>query len=171
MNPRPSSLILEGSSDPDGLVCLQAEPPPRMVEAIADRACGILGDIRTVHRLQREALEGEIGESFRRLDRAIGLNGDREPMPVERGNEGCVHLEQRLAPGQHHVAVAVISPPLRGDRVGKLAGRRVAAAQSTIAADKIGVAELADGTRAVLFAAAPEIAPRKPAKYGRAPRM
>src|SRR5690348_11257956 len=102
MNPRPSSLILEGSSDPDGLVCLQAEPPPRMVEAIADRACGILGDIRTVHRLQREALEGEIGEAFRlganlRIDQLqFVATPQHEPAARFRANANPIQSFRRL---------------------------------------------------------------------------
>src|SRR5215475_9466388 len=56
-------------SDADCLVCLDAEPPLRVAQAIVDRARGIGGHIRTVHRLQREALEGETGEVLGRRAR------------------------------------------------------------------------------------------------------
>ena len=38
---------------------LHAEPPLRMMQAIVDRARGVLDDVGSVHWLQREALEGE----------------------------------------------------------------------------------------------------------------
>ena len=43
---------------------LQAEPPLRMAQTIVDRARGVLDHIRSVHRLQRETLEGEIGKGL-----------------------------------------------------------------------------------------------------------
>src|SRR5258708_23334657 len=52
-------------SDTKGLVRLHAEPPLRMAHAIIDGALGVGGDVRPIHRLQREALEGEIGEGRR----------------------------------------------------------------------------------------------------------
>src|ERR1700751_692136 len=47
------------SPDPDRLVRLHAEPPLRMLQAIGDGARGVRDDVRAVHRLQREAFEGE----------------------------------------------------------------------------------------------------------------
>src|SRR3569832_1737938 len=54
-----------GLSDAECLVCLQAEQPLRMAQAIIDDVCGIPRDVRSVHRLQREALEAKIGEILR----------------------------------------------------------------------------------------------------------
>src|ERR1700685_2125876 len=53
-------------SDTKRLVCLQAEPPLRVAQTIIDRAGGVLDDVRAVHRLQREALEGEVDKGFGR---------------------------------------------------------------------------------------------------------
>ncbi len=119
---------------------LQAEPPLRMAQAIVDRARGVLDHVGSVHRLQREALEGEIGEILRRrirlridqlefmapahheigaglradadpvhaggrIDRAVGLDADLEAARMQRVDQGRIDLQQRLAAGQHHVAV------------------------------------------------------------------
>ena len=82
-----------------------------------------------------------------------------------------VDLQQRLAAGQHDVAVGVLAGPLRGDGVGEFVGRGIAAAQRAVGADKIGIAELAGRGGAVLLAAAPEIAARETAKHRRPPGM
>src|SRR6478672_11146710 len=46
-------------SDTECLVCLQAEPPLRMAQAVVDRARGVFDHVGSVHRLQRKALEIE----------------------------------------------------------------------------------------------------------------
>src|ERR1700721_1604549 len=61
-----SSHILNPLSDTKGLVSLQAEPPLRMAQAIVDRARGVFDHVRSIHRLEREALEGEIDKGLRR---------------------------------------------------------------------------------------------------------
>jgi hypothetical protein len=43
-------------------VRLQAEPPLRVAQTIVDGARGVVGELRPVHRLQREALEREARE-------------------------------------------------------------------------------------------------------------
>src|SRR5712671_3204769 len=53
-------------SDAERFVGLQAEPPLRMAQTVVDRARGILDHIRSIHRLQREALEGEADKGFGR---------------------------------------------------------------------------------------------------------
>src|SRR6185312_16749912 len=78
---------------------------------------------------------------------------------------------QRLAAGQHHIAVGIVAGPLSGDHIGKLIGRGVAAAERAVGADKVGIAELANGGGAILFAAAPEVAAGKTAKHRRAAGM
>src|SRR3984957_11493472 len=60
------SCLIPILPDTKRLVCLQAEPPLRMAQTIIDRARGVLDDVRAVHRLQREALEGEIDKGFGR---------------------------------------------------------------------------------------------------------
>src|SRR5919201_1612123 len=62
---RPALLELE-LSDTDRLVRLQAEPPLRMTQAIVDGSRGVIDHVRSVHWLQREALEGEPLEILRR---------------------------------------------------------------------------------------------------------
>src|SRR5919204_1369959 len=47
------------------LVCLQAEPPLRMVEAVAQGKRGVLTHRRAIHGLQVEALEVKIFEEVR----------------------------------------------------------------------------------------------------------
>jgi hypothetical protein len=54
---------------------------------------------------------------------------------------------------------------LRGDGVGEVPGRGIAAAQRSIGADKIGVAEPAGRRGAILLAPAPEISAGEPAEY------
>src|SRR3981081_4715662 len=54
-------LKIQILSDAECLVRLQAEPPLRMAQTIVDRARGVLDNIRSVHRLQRESLAGAIG--------------------------------------------------------------------------------------------------------------
>src|SRR6185312_2250845 len=89
-------------SDPDYLVRLQAEPPLRMRQAVFGRARGVGDDIRPVHRLQREALEGQAfevrwGRALLRIDQlqlmalpehelGSGLGADADPVdPCGRG--------------------------------------------------------------------------------------
>src|SRR5205823_14760758 len=63
----PTSLSkIQLLSDTECLVCLQAEPPLRMLQAIIHRACGVFDHVRAVHRLQRKTLEVEAGKVLRR---------------------------------------------------------------------------------------------------------
>src|SRR6201993_3255369 len=59
-----SKPVCSQLSDAELLVCLQAEPPLRMAQAIIDGARGVLDHVRPVHRLQREALERQIGKAL-----------------------------------------------------------------------------------------------------------
>src|SRR5882724_3980929 len=190
-------------SDTERFVGLQGEPPLRMAQTIVNRARGVLDHIGSVHRLQREALEGkidkglgrcirlrinqlefmtspyhEVSAGFRananpvhalgRLDRPVGLDADFEITGMQRIDEGLIHLQQWLAAGQYRVTVYAGSGPLRGDGIGELRGRGIAAAQRSVGSDKIGVAKPARRRGAVLLAAAPEIAAGEPAKHRRA---
>src|SRR5258707_5190870 len=140
-------------SDTECLVCLQAESPLRMLQAIFHRARGIFDHIRAVHRLQRKTFEIEIdkilgrglglrvdelqfmpapdqklGAGFRayanpvhavrRNNRSVGLDADRKSACMQRIDQGDVHLQQRLAAGQHHIAVGILAGPLPGDGIG-----------------------------------------------------
>src|SRR5260370_2470576 len=62
-------LRIQFLSDTERLVGLQAEPPLRMAQTIVDRARGVLDHIGSVHRLQREALEGKIDKGLGRCIR------------------------------------------------------------------------------------------------------
>src|SRR5258708_8127447 len=53
-------------SDAERLVRLHAESPLGMAQAVVDRPRGVLGRVRTVHRLQREPLEGKAEVVLRR---------------------------------------------------------------------------------------------------------
>src|ERR1700724_2208926 len=69
-----SRLRASSLSDSQRLVSLQAQLPLRMREAIGHGAGGIVGDLRAVHRLEREPPEIEAGEIFRRC---TGLRVDQ----------------------------------------------------------------------------------------------
>src|SRR3954469_4668685 len=190
----------EGLSDTKCLVCLQAEPPLRMAQAVVDCARGVFDQFGPVHRLQRKAFEIESRKIFRRgarlrihqlqfvaaahhqsgagfradadpvhpvgrFDRPVGLDTDGEAARMQRFDEGGIDLQQRLAAGQDHIAVGMLAGPLSGDGVGEFICRGVAAAERAVGADKVGVAELAGGGGAVLFAAAPQVAAGKTAKH------
>lgn len=51
-------------SDPQEFVRLQAQPPLRPLHADPDRMMGVAGEIRPIHRLEREALKAEGLEAF-----------------------------------------------------------------------------------------------------------
>src|SRR4051812_39190429 len=84
---------------------------------------------------------------------------------MQRIDEGRIDLQQRLAAGQHHIAVGIVAGPLPGDDVREFVGSGVAAAERAVGADKVGIAELANGGGAVLFAAAPQVAAGKTADH------
>ena len=94
-----------------------------------------------------------------------------KPRACSASMKGGIDLQQRLAAGQDHVAVGVVAGPLPGDDIGEFVRRGVAAAERAVGADKVGIAELAGGAGAVLFAAAPEVAAGKTAKHRRAAGM
>src|ERR1035437_7382007 len=59
-------LNIQILSDTECFVRLQAEPPLRMAQTIVDRARGVLDNVRSVHRLQREPFKIEIDKGLRR---------------------------------------------------------------------------------------------------------
>lgn len=127
----------------------------------------------------------------RRL-RAVGLDRDFEPRRVKRVDEGCIELEQRFATRADHIgrreekggrrltpfsflaprssllprsSILVRRPQRRRARrevrgSGKLATIRTDA-------DKIGVAEHADGVGTVRLTTSPEVAAAEPAEHSR----
>ena len=103
----------------------------------------------------------------RRRQAAIGFHGNLETLRVQRVNQVGVHLQQGLAAGQHHKAVgAVTRGPQGGNLRSQGLGAVKAAAQRAVSANKVGIAKLADGSAAVLFAARPQVAAGKAAKHG-----
>jgi hypothetical protein len=62
-------------------VCLQAEPPLRMVETVAQGERGVLTHGRTIHGLQVEALEVKILEEVRRRGLVAGAACTRVGSP------------------------------------------------------------------------------------------
>src|SRR5258707_7087392 len=154
---------------------LQREPLEGKTEVVL-RRCALL----RIDQLQFVTpAYHEIGAGFRadanpvhalgRGDRAIGLDADRKAARMQRVDQRRIHLQQRLAAGQDHVAIGVAAGPLRGNGIGELVRRGVAAAQRAGGADKVGVAKLTNCGAAVLFAAAPEIAAGESAKHRSAP--
>src|SRR6185369_14764467 len=107
-----SHMISKSSplSDTERLVRLQAEPPLRMAQAVVDHACGIVGDLGPVHRLQREAREGEVREILRpraglRVDQfqlmpvpdhelGTGFRADADPVDASGHLDGAVGFDR-----------------------------------------------------------------------------
>src|SRR6267142_1213737 len=110
-------LRIQFLSDTERFVGLQAEPPLRMAQTIVDRACGVLDHIRSIHRLQREALEGKIDKGLRccirlRINKlefmtsayhevSAGLGADANPVhalgwldrgKIDKGLRCCIRL-------------------------------------------------------------------------------
>ena len=107
----------------------------------------------------------------RRFDRSIGLDRDREAAPMQRGEQGVVDLQERLAAGDDLIAVIRNVAPFRLDRRGERLRARIGAAAGAVGAHKIGIAEAADGSGPVLLAARPQVAAGKTAEHGRAPGL
>src|SRR5262249_20941234 len=105
-------------------------------------------------------------EAIRRSNGAVGLDRDGKPAPVQRVDQGGVHLQQRLAAGQDGEAVTCLPAPLPRYRVSQRVGACVASAQRAVGADESGITEAADSGLAVLLAPAPQIAARKAAEHG-----
>ena len=70
-------------------------------------------------------------------------------------DQGSIHLQQRLATGQHHETVTLCVRPELGNRHGKRIAVTEAAASRAIHADEVGIAELAHGCRTIGFQAGP----------------
>src|SRR5882757_10852972 len=109
--------------------------------------------------------------AIRRNNGAVRLDADRKAPCMQRIDQRSIRLQQRLAAGQHHIAVGTLAGPLRGDGVGKFLRGRKAAAERAVGADEIGIAKLAGRGRAILLAAAPQVAAREAAKHRRAAGM
>src|SRR3954464_9575429 len=98
--------------DTECLVRLDAEPPLGMPQGIVDRLRGVFGRVRSIHRLQREALEGEalerLGAGTRlRIDQlefmapdyhevGSGLRADADPVHALGRLDGAVGLDPDL---------------------------------------------------------------------------
>ena len=89
---------------------------------------------------------------------------------MQRIDQGLVELHQGLAPGTDDVRAPAGRGVCRPDGLhmhGKVCGRAELAAPFPIGADKIGVAEAADGFFPVTLQPAPEVAAGKAQEHGR----
>jgi hypothetical protein len=99
----------------------------RVAQAVIDRARGVFDHVRAIHRLQRKALEGETGISFRRRARLridqfefvpppyhefrAGFRADTDPVHAAGRFDGAVGLDadfeatrmQRVDEGRIHL--------------------------------------------------------------------
>src|SRR5215510_1148310 len=89
------SLTIQSLSDTECLVCLQAEPPLWMPQAIVDGTRGVLRHVRSVHRLQRETLEVEAAKFFRLR---AGLRIDQLQLMPALEQELCASLRADADP-------------------------------------------------------------------------
>ncbi len=78
---------------------------------------------------------------------------------MQRVDQCVIDLEHRLAPGQHDEPMRPLLSPKVGCGVRQRIGISELAAAQAIGPDKLGIAEFADRSRAILFAAGPEVAP------------
>ncbi len=83
--------------------------------------------------------------------RAVRFDRDCKAVRVERIDERSIYLQRGLAAREHDELRAAARPALVDGRRERR-GRLVFAAIGAIRADEVGIAELAGGTRAVLFA-------------------
>ncbi len=98
--------------------------------------------------------------------RAVCFDGDVETVLVDRVDQRRIELQQWLAAGEDHKAPRRVTRPSLRDGAREFACAFEAAAAGPIGADEIGIAELADGGGAVLFAAGPQIAAGETAEHG-----
>src|SRR5947209_492584 len=100
---------------------------------------------------------------------SVRLDGDLEAGLVERLDKALIHLKQRFAPRADHERpgqVGVGGRPVVRHGSRQRSGGREAPSSRSITADKVRIAEPADGAGAVLFPAGPEIAAGKPTENG-----
>ena len=131
-------------------------------------------ELVTLHLAQRRARLGTdaqpIDVCWRAL-RAVGLDRDLEALVMQRVDRGVVELQQGFAAGAHDegvLAAAGHGVPGRGNRACQLLGVLELATADAIGADKLGVAKLADGAIAMLFAPTPQVATGETAEHRRA---
>src|SRR5690349_19955434 len=105
-------------------------------------------------------------EPLGRSDGVIGFDADGKAARMQRVDQRTDELQHRLAASQHQVAVDAFAAPLRGNGIGKLVRRTVAAAKRTVGAYEIGVVELTYCACAILLPAAPETAAGEAAEHG-----
>src|SRR5690606_8054790 len=86
---------------------------------------------------------------------AVGFDRDGETAFMQARNQRFVNLEHWLATGQHNVAVIGTFAPNTGNLVSKRRGIGIFSSERPAGADKIGVAEAANGFRAVRLAPRP----------------
>src|SRR4051812_47473207 len=89
---------------------------------------------------------------------SIGFDGDFEAALMQLIDQRPVELQQRLPPGADDERISYRRSPPRRDRV-REGGRRAEFSPTfAVGSDKVGIAELTDGARAILLTARPQIA-------------
>ena len=108
-----------------------------------------------------------------RLERAVGLDRDLEARGVERVDGGASSCSSGSPPVQ--TTSGRLRPfgarPALGDGVGELGGAAELAAVRAVGADEVGVAERADGGRAILLAPVQRLQPAKRQKTAGRPAL
>lgn len=89
------------------------------------------------------------------LERAIGLDGDFKAVGMKRFDEGWIDLQEGFATRQYDILVRMARRPERGDLFGERVRVLKFAAERAVRTDKVRIAKLADGARAVFFASGP----------------
>src|SRR6185312_1607536 len=173
----------EAEIDGERGVARALRPVHRLQEEMAERqALEILGRDSGLRKDQLQLVAGAERERRARLGAdadpveaagrragAVGLDGDREALGMERLDERTVELEQRLAAGADDEARRRrLGGPGAADGAGELRRRRETAAARAVGADEIGVAEAAYRVGAVRLAAAPQVAAGEAAEHRRA---
>lgn len=109
-------------------------------------------------------------DASRNRHRAIGFDGDLEAARVHGVDQGSIELQQGFAAGKDNVlACSIGARPQAVDGLRECGAVGEFSAQFAIGADEIGIAELANCSRAVAFPPRPQIATGKTAKHRRSP--
>jgi hypothetical protein len=108
-------------------------------------------------------------QAFGRRLGAIGFHGYFEPECVQRVDQRLVELQQRFATGADNEWFSALTRwPMIGNSTRQIFRGLELSPTRPIRTHKLGIAELAYGSAAILLSTRPEVATRKPAKDRRA---